>query len=853
MDFSQVLLNAQSPDSRIRNEAAQHLASRKSQNLGMYLTALTAELVDENKDFLARTAAGIILKNALSSPKNEITRQQQEKDWIELDPAIRENIKNGILHSLGSPVVFSTAAQVCSCVAQIELPKNLWPHLISILLQNAQSDNVNLKRGTLQAIGYICEELNPTVVAGKTNEILTAIVKNMLEEETNFDVKYAATKALESALEFANENFKIEAERDFILKVVCAATCSPSEQLKVAGYECLVKIASLYYVYLPTYMQTLFGLTLESIKKDPQPVALQAIEFWSTICDEEICLLQEIEEANTFSIQPTTTCHFFVKGAMQFLVPIILETLTKQDEDAFEDQWDVSMAGATCLTLIANCVRNEIVEPVVGFVTKNLNSPEWRMREAAAMAFGSILEGVYDMQPTIVQVLPFLVTQMQSDTSPLVKDTAAWTIGRICQLHPFAIRGNIINSIMNPLLTALNDTPRVAANVCWALNNIAETFRDEEARPAENFKPYFEASVIGLLNASERPDADESNLKAAAYEAINEFVQSAENEECKQVVKDLVPVFQARLENTFKIQVISQEDREQVSETQGLLASLLQTCTQKLDKEIKPNADVCAELYLKVLNTKSTTVQEEALMAFGALANALEADFAKYMPHFHPFLLLGLQTYDSYQVCSIAVGVVGDICSALQKLVTPYCFEIISILISLLQNSSLHKSVKPPILSCFGDIALAICGEFSKYLIPVMNILFQAASYQVDKTNEEMVDYQNELREGIFEAFAGILQGLRTDDQADAFLPFAEHVVAFITGVIFIDPTRSEAVTRGAIGALGDLAHSLTHKVKPLLEQDAVRNIIAQSLSDCEPYTPTYEVARWTQEVIANS
>lgn len=66
-----------------------------------------------------------------------------------------------------------------------------------------------------------------------------------------------------------------------------------------------------------------------------------------------------------------------------------------------------------------------------------------------------------------------------------------------------------------------------------------------------------------------------------------------------------------------------------------------------------------------------------------------------------------------------------------------------------------------------------------------------------------MVDYQNELREGIFEAFAGILQGLRTDNQADLFLPFAEHVVAFVVDVIFKDETRSEAVTRGAIGALG--------------------------------------------------
>jgi len=158
--------------------------------------------------------------------------------------------------------------------------------------------------------------------------------------------------------------------------------------------------------------------------------------------------------------------------------------------------------------------------------------------------------------------------------------------------------------------------------------------------------------------------------------------------------------------------------------------------------------------------------------------------------------------------------------------------------------------VKPPILSCFGDIALAICGEFSKYLIPVMNILFHAASYQVDKTNEEMVDYQNELREGIFEAFTGILQGLRTDDQADLFLPFAEHVVAFITGVIFQDQTRSEAVTRGAIGALGDLAHSLQHKVKFLLLQDSVKGVVVQCLQDCEPDSPTYDVANWTHEVI---
>eukprot|EP00026_Physarum_polycephalum_P002372 Phypoly_transcript_02378.p1 GENE.Phypoly_transcript_02378~~Phypoly_transcript_02378.p1 ORF type:complete len:872 (+),score=134.15 Phypoly_transcript_02378:215-2617(+) len=797
---------------------------------------------------MARTAAGIILKNELSS-QNDVKQKICEDNWLKLDAPMRDNIKNGIFHALGSPVVFSTAAQVCSCIAQIELPRNLWPTLIDVLLQNTTSTNGNLKKGTLQALGYICEEINPQVVESKSKNILAAITHSMRDEETDLTVKQAAAKALENALEFAKQNFTVPEERGYIMSMVARAVASPNNELKVAGYECLVKIASLYYEHLPEYMQGLFNLTLEAIKKEEESVALQAIEFWSTICEEETCLLEEIAEAEKLNARPESVCHHFVKGALQFLVPVILDTLKKQDEDADEDQWDVAMAGATCLTLIANCVGNDILAQVVPFVTANLGSTEWRQREAATMAFGSILEGITDITQ-IIQGVPIVVQHMQSDTSPLVKDTSAWAIGRVCQLHPKAIQGDGVNFIMSPLLAALRDVPKVAANACWALHNIAENFRDEETRPAEVFKPYFEASVAGLLGAAERPDADESNLKASAYEAINEFIQSVETEDCRQAIIQLVPIFLTRLEKTFadQVQVLSQEDRDHVNETQGLLCSLLQTCTQKLEKDIKPFADASAALFLKVFNTKSVSVYEEALMAFGALANATEEEFERYMPHFHPALLMGLKAWEEYTLCAIALGVVGDVCRAMQKKVAPYCDDYVSILLPVLQNQSVHKTVKPTALSCLGDIALAICGEFSKYLNPVMNILFQVASFEVDKNNDEMVDYQNDLRQGLFETLTGILQGLRNDNP-DQFLPYAAHVVSFITDTVFKDSARSDEVTRGAVGVLGDLAHSLGSKVKPLLVQDAVRKIVKQCAnSDSEA---TCDVANWTEEVIS--
>ncbi len=115
------------------------------------------------------------------------------------------------------------------------------------------------------------------------------------------------------------------------MQVVCEATQVQDFQVQVAALQCLVKIMSLYYQHMEFYMnQALFAITMEAMRSEVDEVALQGIEFWSTVCDEEVDLAIEASEAAEMGRPPQRTSRFYAKGALQYLVPVIIQTLTKQ-------------------------------------------------------------------------------------------------------------------------------------------------------------------------------------------------------------------------------------------------------------------------------------------------------------------------------------------------------------------------------------------------------------------------------------------------------------------------------------------------------------------------------------------
>ncbi|KAJ0741313.1 putative importin-beta domain, armadillo-like helical, importin beta family [Helianthus annuus] len=415
-------------------------------------------------------------------------------------------------------------------------------------------------------------------------------------------------------------------------------------------------------------------------------------------------------------------------------------------------------------------------------------------------------------------------------------------------------RSQVKGLLLNTLGSSVPEAGHTAAQVCGAIYFLAQGYEGFETGSSV-LTPYLPDIITALISTAERTDANDTKLRSAAYETLNEVVRCSNIAESSQLIAQLLPVIMNKLGQTIELQILSSDDREKQGDLQALLCGVMQVIIQKLSGTdvtkhvILQAADQIMVLFLKVFACRSSTVHEEAMLAIGALAYGTGPQFEKYMPEFYKYLEMGLQNFEEYQVCSISVGVVGDICRALDDKMLPYCDNIMTLLLKDLSSGDLHRSVKPPIFSCFGDVALAIGEHFEKYVsyaVPMMQGAAEVCA-QIDNTDEEMVEYGNQLKRSIFEAYSGILQGFKSS-KAEIMLPHAPHLLKFIE-VVVKDANRDESVVRAAVAVLGDLADALGPNVKVLFKD---MTFCSEFLGEClqSEDEQLKETATWTQGMI---
>ncbi len=198
--------------------------------------------------------------------------------------------------------------------------------------------------------------------------------------------------------------------------------------------------------------------------------------------------------------------------------------------------------------------------------------------------FSSILGGLETntLRPLVEQAMPTLI-ELMYDNNVNVRDTTAWTIGRICEVIPqSAIDQQFLEPLLTALVNQLKTEPRVAANVCWAFNGLSQAayeavLVDEDDPDTYCLSKYFDFIVERLLETTDRPDGSQSNLRAAAYEALMEMVKNSPTD-CYKTVQKTTMVILDRLNQVLQIDnMVPPNDRQRIQDIQSSLCATLQS------------------------------------------------------------------------------------------------------------------------------------------------------------------------------------------------------------------------------------------------------------------------------------
>ncbi|EGT58183.1 hypothetical protein CAEBREN_13585 [Caenorhabditis brenneri] len=293
--------------------------------------------------------------------------------------------------------------------------------------------------------------------------------------------------------------------------------------------------------------------------------------------------------------------------------------------------------------LAAQCVRDDIVKYVTPFFTNFIN-PDWKYKEAAIMAFGSIPDGPDQKKllPMAQEALSAIVTAM-SYKNVNVRDTAAWALGRVINTcSELANNAELLQSVLPALSNGLHQEPRVSVNVCWvsfspksfkfhqfihflgtdlpgqSLLRVSSHKLNRRLRTARHLRPLF-----GLRSDGQRAHQDHRQSRHKSIESSNHRLRSTHGVD--QALAKGLQLGRSKHHCYHIEKAASKADKAQVRDLQAMLCATLQSVTRKMQPaDIPAVGEFIINGLLQIMNraaaTESNAVIEEALLAVACLA-----------------------------------------------------------------------------------------------------------------------------------------------------------------------------------------------------------------------------------------
>lgn len=768
-----------------------------------------------------RQLCGVIIKNSLAGDDNI-------GKWLMIQTEKRAVIKENVISCLGSEAkdIRRGAATSVAAIAKIDLPRGEWPNLINTLVNASQYNNINFKIASILTAGYICQEIEPSLLSSNDRiNIFNLIFTNLpFGNITDLELILQTLNALSQFIPFLEPNMKDANFRVELFKHLFSyALQHPDENVKILAVQCVTDISKLFYDYvtdeIPQITQFISGI----MKGNDDKLGAQGYVFWISLSEEEIN-----------RVAKNKSMRFHCQAQSRIIWEDIKYQLNRRDpqfERENEENFTRYIAASYLLDNLSKLLEVSFINQVFLFITECLNTNNPEKQTIAFYVFSSILETKWKEE--IRKVLADCITQLVGLLNTTYADLQiiiSWCFDKIAEFHAEIFCNNnklfsyVITGILN---TILNFPQKVTENLIFTIHHLASELKVYSQAETSLFSPFLEQllNILIKLAYSKNSYNTSYNISSSSFLTIGTLIENSVPYDSEKIKTFFAVIYQA-LENSLKNENFISE--KMMYDFQGYLCSVIVAYSSSGNYHMTLNQGQRVYQLIKQSFINRKDVYEDGLIACSSLVMLISEGADVIVKDYMDYLTFALKKYQETEICMKALFSLGDLIRCMTVSFLPYLKQLLHLLMDIINCPDAAKELKVQILLVFTDM---YCNLYStdivwNYYQQIMGYLMKAmdaAGMSPDLNDPDLCEYYILLRERLIECLGIIIRDILEMNKFELFHPYLENTMKFITLLNTEQESPSIYIINESAGLITDLCDMFKKDMPLYINDDSIK------------------------------
>ena len=826
-EFSMYLENALNPDVNIRKQAEDKINYICNQNFGQFLIELSKKIATEQEKKTVRQMSATIIKNMLNKDDYSI-------QWFKLSDEIKTLVKNNILSTLASSDIDirKAAAFTVAGICKVEIPQKQWLNIFDVLSSTSQNDDLNIQLSSLTCLEYIFEEIKQSDLPVNTvANLLNTFYSLLIKENAKDDLYIYTLKAINKFLPFIKEFIKEIDPQIKFYNLIEQFVRNKNQNVREVSLKIFIDAAKIYYNSLENYIEKIFEFSKSIIQDDVERNKIFCMEIWVTIGIEEDARLNAGNQMNR-------QCLGFLQRYHIKLSELCLKYIVT--EDYFNDEINISNESFFLLSIMSRTCKNDFLKNMINYIGTSMNNQNQKesIKYSGLNVFRAILSTRHkeDLYPVVKDSLGMVSQILIDNNYPFhFKNLCAFILKAITKnFGEELVSDTIYFNKMIQLFLGLfqNSSKEVLYTLLLALNNLCKvvgwTYTDQTNVLSKHMQSLCD-NIVQLCSNTTLYDSDFNIIMVSFYllGTLGERGALDIKNYMVNLFKVLTEMFSKTLDSKNFPNVQMQRNYQEY--IASALSGFLMTGNA--------SPESAAELLKNVIETfkMRNELYEEGISVIGSVCQFTKENFTAVMELISPYLIQGLKSIDSFDLCKASLLCLSDIITGL-GLQNKYMSDFIPLVMDILSNNNIDRHLKSYCFNIISDLFMYCQGEVFKYFDNIMSVIggaMEATKIQLpDDTEQETVNHFIDLREHIIENSTCIFSAIKDINKTVEFVPYAKIIIEYI-GIIAKDPLcySFQIIYQGLL-LIADFCLTYKENLKPLLNKDLMMYMINKVESD---------------------